>query len=195
MAEIAIIVGSTRPGRRGRAVAEWVAAAAARERPADTFDIVDLADFALPLLDEAHPAASGLYGNAHTIRWAEAIAGYDGFVFVTPEYNHSIPGALKNALDFIYAEWNNKAAGFVGYGLHGATRAVEQLRLVLAELKIATVRSQVALSLHDDFTIADPAEPGDVTPGPRQHQAVTALLNDVVAWSRALRPVREEALT
>jgi NAD(P)H-dependent FMN reductase len=194
MTKIGIIVGSTRPGRRGRAVAEWVAAVAAQERPTDDFDIIDLADFALPLLDEAHPAASGLYGNAHTTRWAETIARYDGFVFVTPEYNHSIPGALKNALDFIYAEWNNKAAGFVGYGLHGATRAVEHLRLILAELRMATVRTQVALSLHHDFTIINPTEPGEVLPGPHQHQTLTALLDDVVAWSRALEPIREGIL-
>ncbi|MFI7147910.1 NADPH-dependent FMN reductase [Nonomuraea sp. NPDC050022] len=89
------------------------------------------------------------------------------------------------------AEWNDKAAGFVGYGLHGATRAVEHLRLILAELKVATVRSQVALSLHHDFTFSAPTEPGDFTPGPHQHSALTALLNDVVAWSRALEPIRE----
>ncbi|MEV6041344.1 NADPH-dependent FMN reductase [Nonomuraea sp. NPDC051941] len=191
MTKIGIIVGSTRPGRRGRTVAEWVAEVAAREQPAADFEIIDLADFGLPLLDEPHPPASGLYGKAHTIRWAETIAGYDGFVFVTPEYNHSIPGVLKNALDFVYAEWNDKAAGFVGYGLHGATRAVEHLRLILAELKVATVRSQVALSLHHDFAFTAPTEPGDLTPGPHQHTALTALLNDVVAWSQALAPIRE----
>ncbi|GIH65828.1 NADPH-dependent FMN reductase [Microbispora siamensis] len=194
MTKIGIVVGSTRPRRRGRAVAEWVASVAAQERPAADFEIVDLADFALPLLDETHPPASGLYENAHTTRWAEAIARYDGFVFVTPEYNHSIPGALKNALDFIYAEWNNKAAGIVGYGLHGATRAAEHLRLILAELKVATVRTQVALSLHHDFTFSAPTEPGDLTPGPHQHKTLTALLDDVVVWSRALQPVREGAL-
>ncbi|MEU9593365.1 NAD(P)H-dependent oxidoreductase [Streptomyces sp. NPDC048193] len=191
MTRIGIIIGSTRPGRRGRAVAEWVVEAAAREQPAVGFDIIDLADFGLPLLDETHPAASGRYSKAHTVLWAEAIAGCDGFVFVTPEYNHSIPGALKNAFDFVYAEWNNKAAGFVGYGLHGATRAVEHLRLVLAELKVATVRSQVALSLHHDFTFSAPTEPGDLTPCPHQYSALTALLNDVVAWARALAPIRE----
>ena len=191
MTRIAIIIGSTRPGRRGRAVAEWVAAVSAQEQPTVDFEIVDLADFELPLLDEEQPALFGRYGHAHTRRWAEAIAGYDGFVFVTPEYNHSIPGALKNALDFIYAEWNNKAAGFVGYGLHGGARAVEHLRLILAELKVATVRTQVGLSLHDDFTLTVPTEPGAFTPGAHQHRALSGLLDDVVVWSRALQPVRE----
>ncbi len=193
MTRIAIIVGSTRPGRRGRAVAEWVAASAAQQHPETDFEIVDLADFGLPLLDEEQPAMSGRYANAHTTRWAEAIARFDGFVFVTPEYNHSITGALKNALDYLYAEWNDKAAGFVGYGMYGATRAVEHLRLILAELKVATVRSQVALSLHHDFTFSAPAEPGRLTPGPHQQQGLSTLLGDVINWSRALEPVREGA--
>ncbi|GAB1639672.1 NADPH-dependent FMN reductase [Krasilnikovia sp. MM14-A1259] len=190
MVQIGIVVGSTRPGRRGRLVAEWVAAEAAREHPAVGFDIVDLADFALPMLDEPQPALFGRYGNAHTVHWAQTVARFDGFVFVTPEYNHSIPAALKNALDFLYAEWNNKAAGFVGYGLHGAARAIEHLRLILAELRVATVRTQVALSLHHDFTFSDATEPGEFEPGPHQRQTLTAMLDDVVVWSRALTPVR-----
>jgi NAD(P)H-dependent FMN reductase len=190
---IAIVVGSTRPGRRGRAVAEWVVTTASREQPAVDFEIVDLADAGLPLLDEQQPAIFGRYDNAHTRRWAETIAAYDGFVFVTPEYNHSIPAALKNALDYVYAEWNNKAAGFVGYGLTGGARAVEHLRLILAELKVATVRTQVALSLHHDFTFTDPTEPGELTPGEHQLRALSGLLEDVVAWSRALEPLRAGA--
>ncbi|NUR87370.1 MAG: NAD(P)H-dependent oxidoreductase [Nonomuraea sp.] len=186
MTRIGIIVGSTRPGRRGRAVADWVATVAAQERPEVDVEVVDLADFALPLLDEEQPAIFGQYGNAHTLRWAEAVARYDGFVFVTPEYNHSVPAALKNALDFVYAEWNHKAAGFVGYGLYGGVRAVEHLRLVLAELRVATVRTQVGLSLHDDFAVPDA-----FTPGPRQRETLVTLLDDVVAWARALRTVRE----
>lgn len=193
MSRIGIIVGSTRPGRRGRMVAEWVASIAATARPTDEFDIVDLADFSLPLLDERHLPASGSRDKRHTTRWAEAIGGYDGFVFVTPEYNHSIPGALKNALDFLYAEWNNKAAAVVSYGVHGGIRAAEHLRLVLAELRVATVRTQVALSLFTDFTIADPAEPGLLTPAAHQRQALATLLDDVLLWSNALQPIREGA--
>jgi len=191
MTKIGIIVGATRPGRRGRAVAEWVAAVAAQERPAVEYEIVDVADFRLPLLDETQPALFGRYDKEHTARWAEAIARYDGFVFVTPEYNHSVPGALKNALDFLYAEWNNKAAGFVSYGLHGGTRAVEHLRLILAELRVATVRTHVVLSLFNDFTIPSPTEPGTLTPGPHQGKILTELIDDVVVWAQVLRQVRE----
>jgi NAD(P)H-dependent FMN reductase len=108
-------------------------------------------DFNLPLLDEPVPPSQGKYSKEHTKRWAAKIGSFDGYVFVTPEYNHGICGALKNAIDFLYAEWNNKAAGFVGYGSAGAARAVEHLRLVMAEVQVATVRHQVMLSLHDDF--------------------------------------------
>jgi NAD(P)H-dependent FMN reductase len=101
MTKIGIILGSTRPGRRGQAVAEWVSAVAAKQEGDATFELVDLADFDLPLLDETLPALFGKYGKEHTARWAEAIAAYDGFVFVTAEYNHSVPGALKNALDYL----------------------------------------------------------------------------------------------
>jgi NAD(P)H-dependent FMN reductase len=193
MTRIGIVVGTTRPGRRGHAVAAWIAAAAARRHPEADFEIVDLADFGLPLLDEELPAMAGRYAHPHTRRWAEAIARLDGFVFVTPEYNHSVTGALKNALDFLYAEWNDKAAGVVSYGVQGGTRAAEHLRLILSELRVATVRSQVPLSLRHDFTA--PAAEGPATtalvPDPHTHGPLGALLDDVLSWSRALEPVRE----
>lgn len=183
MTSIGIIVGSTRPGRRGRAVADWVAGSAAAHR-AD-IEIVDLADLALPVLDEAHPAMAGSYEKEHTRRWAELAGGFDGFVFVTPEYNHSIPGVLKNAIDYLYAEWNNKAAGFVTYGVDGGTRAAETLRLILAELRVATVRTQVSLSLRHDVTAT-----GELAPGERHDQALATMLDEVVGWSDALAPLR-----
>jgi NAD(P)H-dependent FMN reductase len=93
----------------------------------------------------------GQYQNAHTKQWADLIASFDGFVFVTPEYNHSTSGVLKNAIDYLYAEWNNKAVGFVSYGSVGGARAAEHLRLVAGELQMADVRQQVALSLLTEF--------------------------------------------
>jgi NAD(P)H-dependent FMN reductase len=196
MTRIGIVVGTTRPGRRGHAVAEWVAAAAARRHPEADFEIVDLAGFGLPLLDEELPAMTGRYAHPHTRRWAEAVARLDGFVFVTPEYNHSVSGALKNALDYLYAEWNDKAAGVVGYGVQGGIRAAEHLRLILAELRVATVRSQVALSVQHDFTAPAPEDPAAVTavaPDPHTHGPLGALLDDVLSWSGALEPLREPA--
>lgn len=96
---------------------------------------MDIKDFNLPLLDEAVPPMMEQYSKAHTKTWAAKIDSFDAYVFVTPEYNHATSGALKNAIDFLYAEWNNKAAGFVGYGSAGGTRAVESLRLVMGELQ------------------------------------------------------------
>ena len=139
-----------RAGRDGEAVARWVHEIAQQRSDAE-FELVDIEDFNLPLLDEPVPPSLGKYSKEHTKKWAAKIASFDGFVFVTPEYNHGTSGALKNAIDFLYAEWNNKAAGFVGYGSAGGARAVEHLRLVMAEVQVATVRAQVMLSLHDDF--------------------------------------------
>ena len=128
MLKIAIITGSTRPGRKSEAVARWVYDIAAKRSDA-SFEVVDIAAFDLPLLDEAVPPIMNQYAKPHTKAWAAKIATFDAFVFVTPEYNHSTSGALKNAIDFLYREWNDKAAGFVGYGGAGGTRAVEHLRL------------------------------------------------------------------
>lgn len=191
MTRIAVIVGSTRPIRRSRLVAEWVHEIAGRHLAGvASVELVDLADYELPLLDEPLPAAFGEYQHSHTLRWAATIASYDGFVFVTPEYNHAMPAALKNAIDYLFTEWHDKAAGFVSHGGHGGTRAVEQLRLTMGELRVADVRTQVALSAFTDFEITDPTRPGRLTPGPHQEQALTELLDEVVTWSRALAPLR-----
>ena len=148
MLKVAIIIGSTRPGRKADAVARWVHDIATKRTDA-AFELVDIADFDLPLLDEPMPPSMGQYAKPHTKAWAAKIASFDAFVFVTPEYNHSTSGALKNAIDFLFREWNDKAAGFVGYGSAGGARAVEQLRLVMGELKVADVRAQVrAVAVH-----------------------------------------------
>jgi NAD(P)H-dependent FMN reductase len=184
MTKIGIILGSTRPGRNGESVARWVHENASRRTDAE-FELVDLADYKLPLLDEAYPPSMGQYSQPHTQAWAEKIASLDGFVIVTPEYNRSVPGALKNAIDFLYAEWNNKAVGFVSYGGNGGTRAVEHLRGVAGELQMADVRSQVALSLFTDFENFSTFKPIDA-----QHDALVATLDQVIAWSKALAPLR-----
>jgi len=187
MTKIAIILGSTRPGRNGEAVARWVLEQASSRTDAQ-FELVDLRDHPLPHLDEAVPASMGMYAQPHTKAWAATIAGYDGFVFVTPEYNHGMTGVLKNAIDYLYAEWANKSAGFVSYGSAGGARAVEQLRLVMGELQIADVRQQVQFSLFHDFESFS-----TFVPGP-QHAAMAAVLFDqVVAWAEALQPLRDAA--
>ncbi|MDP9196136.1 MAG: NAD(P)H-dependent oxidoreductase [Pseudomonadota bacterium] len=186
MLKIAVIIGSTRPNRVGEGVAKWVYGQATKRTDA-AFELVDLRDFSLPLLDEPKPPSMGQYAQPHTKVWSEKVASFDAFVFVTPEYNRGIPGALKNAIDFLYREWNNKAAGFVSYGSTGGTRAVEQLRLVMGELQIADVRAQVVLSLFTDFENMK-----DFKPDPRHEKSLTTLLDQVIAWSTALKPLREK---
>lgn len=198
MTRIAVIIGSTRPGRRGAVAARWVAEVA-RRHPAVTtggvvVEVVDLVDYELPLLDEPVPALFGDYRYAHTRDWAETIASFDGFVFVTPEYNHSVPAALKNAIDFLFAEWGNKAAGFVSYGVHGGTRAVEHLRQILAEVQVAAVRTQVALSVFTDFEASDPTDVDAthvLSPGDHQEPTLVTMLDELIAWSRALQALRD----
>ncbi|MDQ3152164.1 MAG: NAD(P)H-dependent oxidoreductase [Actinomycetota bacterium] len=185
MIRIAIVVGSTRPGRKAESVARWVYDIACTRDDA-TFEVVDLADYDLPHLDEPVPAAMGPnYSQQHSRRWAATIASFDGYVIVTPEYNHSTSGVLKNAIDYLYVEWHNKAAGFVSYGLNGGTRAVEHLRLVMGELQVADVRAQVALSLFTDF-----ADGSELRPGAHQHDAVTSMLDQAIAWAGALQTLR-----
>ena len=185
MIKVAIIVGSTRPGRNAAAVARWVHDLASTRADAE-YELIDIETFNLPLLDEPVPPSMGQYSKAHTKAWAAKISEFDAYVFVTPEYNHGTSGALKNAIDFLYLEWNNKAAGFVSYGSAGGTRAVEQLRLVMAELQIADVRAQVALSLFTDFE-----NYSTFKPDPRHEQALGTMLQQVISWGTALKSVRQ----
>jgi NAD(P)H-dependent FMN reductase len=189
MTRIGIILGSTRPNRNGEQVAKWVYETAALRSDAD-FELVDLRDYPLPHLDEPLPPSMGQYQNDHTKQWSDKIASFDGFVIVTPEYNHSTSGVLKNAIDYLYAEWNNKAVGFVSYGAVGGARAAEQLRLISGELQMADVRQQVALSLLTDFENYSVFKPSAY-----HVAALNTLLDQVVAWSSALAPLREPAMT
>jgi NAD(P)H-dependent FMN reductase len=185
MIKIAVIIGSTRPGRNGEAVAKWVYEIAQKRTDAE-FELVDIKDFNLPLLDEPVPPIMSQYSKPHTKAWAAKIGSFDGYVFVTPEYNHGIPGALKNAVDFLFREWNDKAAGFVSYGGASGARGVEQLRLVLAEVQMATVRNQVLLSMFNDFENFSIFKPPS-----NQEKSVNAMLDQVIDWSGALKTLRE----
>jgi NAD(P)H-dependent FMN reductase len=184
--KIAILVGSTRPGRKGTAVGHWVHDAA-RQRDDAEFELVELADHDLALLDE--PVDAGAAGRAYeresTRAWSRLIDGFDGFVWVTPEYNHGVPAAMKNAVDLLYPEWNQKVAGFVGYGIDGATRAVEQWRGILAAVVMYTVRPQVALRTASDWT------DGELVPAERHTRQLQRVLDQVVRTTGALRGLRD----
>jgi len=184
MLRIGIIIGSTRPGRRGEAVAKWACEIAQRRTDAE-FELVDIKDFNLPLLDEPMPPMMGRYTHDHTKAWSARVASFDGYVFVTPEYNHGTSAALKNAIDFLYNEWTNKAAGFISYGGTSGVRAVENLRLVMAELQVATVRAQVGLSMFTDFENFSVFKPVA-----SQEQNVNNMLDQVISWASALKTLR-----
>ncbi len=179
--KIGIVQGSVREGRNGDAVAKWMSDFATNRNDAE-YEIVDLANYNLPFLGSANAQPDA---EEQIKAWSEKMASFDGYIFITPEYNHAIGGALKNALDFLNPELNNKAAGFVGYGSLGGTRAHENLRLILGELQVADVRTAVTFSLMSDFENMSVFKPADY-----HADNANAMLDQVLAWSGALKTVR-----
>lgn len=181
---IAVIVGSTRPGRKSEAVAAWVVERA-KGRDA-VYELVDLRDHPMPHFNEPSSPSKGAYELPSTLEWAATVARFDGFVFVTPEYNHSTSGVLKNALDTVYGEWNNKAAALVSYGTTGGVRAADHLRQVLGELQVADVRTQLSFLLATDWE-------GSTTFAPAERHLATAekMFTQLEAWAGALRTLRQ----
>jgi NAD(P)H-dependent FMN reductase len=184
--KIAIIIGSTRPNRNGESVAGWVYEKSIARKDAE-FELVDLKSFNLPLLDEPMPASFGQYTHEHTKIWAQKIASFDSFIFVTPEYNRSTSGALKNAIDYLFHEWKNKTAGFVGYGSLGGAHAISHLRGIMAELGIADVRTQVSLSLSQDFENYSIFKPASF-----HEKNLNQMLNELISSGNALKALRQE---
>jgi NAD(P)H-dependent FMN reductase len=175
---IGIILGSTRQGRVSPQVGEWVKGIADKRGDAE-YEIVDIADFNLPFVFTTSGDEPGLKS------WSQKLSNLDGFVFIVAEYNHSITGALKNALDSARDEWNNKAAGIVSYGSTGGARAAEHLRGICGELQIADVRVHPTLSLFTDFENGTDFKPQDL-----HLNNVNAMLDQVIAWSGALKTLR-----
>jgi len=184
--KIGIVIGSIRTGRRGEAVARWVADLT-QDRGGVEYEVIDLATFDLPLLtDEVIPAAADRdYSSPQVRAWSKAIDAVDGFVFVSPEYNHGIPGAFKNAFDSIYPEWANKAVTFVAYGAAGGVRVVEHWRGVVANAHLYATRGQVALSNFTDF-----AEDGSVITSARLEGDLTSCLDQLEALAGAVAVLR-----
>ncbi|WP_290750649.1 MULTISPECIES: NADPH-dependent FMN reductase [Exiguobacterium] len=175
---IGIILGSTREGRLSPQVGNWVKQLADQRGDAN-YTILDIADYKLPLLGEKDADASG------AAAWSKDVAAQDGFVFIVQEYNHSIAASLKNALDYLRVEWNNKAAGIVSYGSVGGARAAEHLRGILGELLIADVRVHPALSLFTDFENGSVLKAAAV-----QETSVNQMLDQVIPWATALKTIR-----
>lgn len=183
--KIGVIVGSTRPGRVGDKVAAWYL-----DKVKDTngveFEVIDLAELKLPFLDEKNTPSSGKYENEHTKQWAKKIDSLDGFVWITAEYNHSIPGALKNAIDFVFAEWARKPVAIVSYGGMGGARAAEHLRAIAGELQMADIRSQVLI--REPWVSVD--KEGNIS-NEYIHGNPKEQMNQLVWWTKALKTARE----
>jgi NAD(P)H-dependent FMN reductase len=145
---IAVVVGSTRPTRICPEIAGWVLETAQRDSRLG-YELLDLAEIALPFLDEPLKPALGRYEHEHTRRWSRTVSSYDGFVFVFPQYNWGYPAVLKNALDFLYSEWRDKPAALAGYGTRGGSKGVAQLHSVLQGLHMRTIDQNLELVVTD----------------------------------------------
>lgn len=200
---IGIIIGSIRDGRRGGNVGRWVHGIATRQgaepdatkadatgpdtRPAPAeFALLDLREFSLPLLTDATVpgAAERQYPSEEARRWSRAIDACDGFVFVTPEYNHGVPGAFKNAVDTLEPEWRQKAVAFVSYGSGSGLRSVEQWRQILASFDMSDIRQQVSMSTSREF------EGAELRASERREEQVQRMLVRLVEQSRLMRELR-----
>lgn len=183
---LAVIVASTRPGRAGGPIGEWVLSGV-REHGGFEAVEVDLAVLALPLLDEPGHPRLGRYTKPHTHEWSALVGAADAFAFVVPEYNHGYPATLKNALDYLHAEWSYKPAGFVSYGgVAAGTRAVQQLKPVLVALRMFAVAESVNIPFHAERIDAK----GVFTPTEQLRAALAAMLDELLRTEVALRPLR-----
>lgn len=178
--KIGVIAGSIREGRNGIKVAEWVMDVASKRDDAE-YELIDLKKFNVPLLtDPRHPAmAGGKYTTPEVQAWSEAIGSCDAFVFVTPEYNHSVPGAFKNAVDSLAVEWMGKPVSFVSYGSSSGVRAVEAWRVSLANFGMLDQRAAVELGLFTEFD-----GQGNFTPAERRIEEANAMLDGLVAATK-----------
>ncbi|WP_077619616.1 NADPH-dependent FMN reductase [Bacillus sinesaloumensis] len=187
MIKIGILTGSTRDSRVNIQVAEWVKSIADKRNDAD-FELIDIKDYNLPKFNEPIPAImSQDYQAPEAHPWSEKINSLDGFIFVTPEYNKAITSGLKDAIDYLYVEWNHKAAGIVSYGSTLGVTAANDLRLILTVPKVATVGPQVAMSLFTDFQ-----DMRTFNPAAHHEDSLHKTIDDVVAWSTALKGIREK---
>ncbi|WP_420369407.1 NADPH-dependent FMN reductase [Curtobacterium sp. L1-20] len=186
MTKLMIVVGSVRPGRIGLPIAEWVRTTVAETGDFE-IDFVDLAELALPLMDEPNHPALHQYTQPHTVAWSERVAAADAFVFVTPEYNHSFSPALKNALDYLNAEWWRKPYGVVSYGgISGGTRGVTALEPVLNLFGLIRTKAFVELA----FAMMRVAD-GVFAPSDKETAILSAMLTDLAELAVALQPLQK----
>jgi NAD(P)H-dependent FMN reductase len=186
--KIAVVIGTTRTTRFGHKPAQWIHEIASARKDLET-EIVDLRDFPMPFFDEVASNAWVPSKNEVAQRWQKKVAEFDGYIFVTAEYNRGISAVLKNALDYAYPEWNKKPAAYVGYGSVGAARAIEHLRLVSVELQMAPMRTGVHIQGADFMAVLK--EGKDIAGIPHLQQNAADLLDQLAWWAKALKAARE----
>jgi NAD(P)H-dependent FMN reductase len=187
MQKILVITGSTRPNRKSLDVAQWFIQTASSRKDDFTFELIDLAELNLPMFDEPMPPMMGQYQNDHTKKWAEVIGAADGYVIIAPEYNHGYPAVLKNAIDFLYAEWNRKPVGFVSYGVSGGVRSVEQLKQVFIQLDTVPLNAKVAFGIFTAWS-----REGVFSPTESDAKDAGTLLDELKWWGETLKAGREK---
>jgi NAD(P)H-dependent FMN reductase len=187
--KIAVIVGTTRAARVGHKPAEWIADIAS-QRHDMIVEVLDLREYPMPFFDEVASNAWAPSQNEVAQRWQKKVAEFDGYIFVSAEYNRGVPAVLKNALDYAYPEWNKKPAAFVGYGSVGAARAIEQLRLIAIELQMAPIRTGVHLQGADFMAVWKGEK--DIAELSYLRQNASDMLDQLVWWTHALRAAREQ---
>jgi len=187
--KIAVIVGTTRAARFGHKPARWIADIAS-QREDMAVEVLDLREYRMPFFDEVASNAWVPSENEVARRWQKKVAEFDGYIFVSAEYNRGVPAALKNALDYAYPEWNKKPAAFVGYGSVGAARAIEQLRLIAIELQMAPIRTGVHIQGADFMAVWKGGK--DVAELSYLPQNATDMLDQLVWWTNALKAAREQ---
>ena len=190
MTVISVIVGSTREGRFSEKPAKWILQHLKKRGGVDA-RLLDLRDFPMPFFDQPATPGRPPYKNEVVQKWTEAIAQSDGFVFVTPEYNFGAPAVLKNAINWVYPEWNRKAVSFVSYGSAMGARGVQQLRETAIELQLAPIRSSVHIPV---ATLWAHYQGGDVEAGLAELEApAKTLIDDLLWWTAALKTARASA--
>ncbi len=181
---IAVIVGTTRPGRASTAVADWYMNAI-KDVPGIETERIEVADLSLPLFDEPQSPSTGVYQNQHSKKWSERIAPFDAYVWVTAEYNHSVPASLKNAIDYLYHEWVRKPVALVSYGAMGGVRAAEHLRQIASELQMMAIRPTVMI--RDPWAML--GENNEIKPELISGDPVKQM-EDLLWWAQALKAAR-----
>ncbi|WP_031068120.1 NADPH-dependent FMN reductase [Streptomyces sp. NRRL WC-3742] len=189
MTKLGIIIASTRPGRIGLPISQWMAEEARSHGGFDEVELIDLAEINLPFFDEPHHPRLRTYIHDHTVKWSELVDGVDAFIMVTPEYNYGISAVLKNAIDYLNAEWAYKAVGFVSYGgVSAGTRAVQMTKQVVSTLRMMPVLDAVSLPFAMNNVDEDGYHPNEIATG-----AAKAMLDELVKVDEQLRGLRNSA--